>query len=288
MEERDGSEMRKVKQRSTSIMGTGFHLREQADGGESGKVLVSVRRGEEFVDGEIQLRVRREENVGDIMKADEFHNSVFLILPIFPVVPVFIVDESVHLNRESMPQLGGRRGSHVFLILLIFLVCLVVLADRSLRINVVLPPWLGGIQESHVFLVLFVSFVILAFLVDGSLCLSRLGRRRGSITVWCSISAKIGCIATAFSGLDTLWLVDIHLLYICRLCKPKLIVCTRPVKHRHGPLDLRGRIPSRKLIVGLAFLLLVMWRMWIGGEWVLRLTNSRGNIYQVSRGLSHL
>ena len=53
VEERDGSEMRKVKQRSASIMGMGFRLREWADGGKSRKVLVSVQRGEEFVDGEI-------------------------------------------------------------------------------------------------------------------------------------------------------------------------------------------------------------------------------------------
>ena len=75
MEERDGSETRKVKQRSASIMGMEFCLRERGVGDESGKVLVSVRRSEEFVNGEIQLRVRREENVGDVVETDEFCNK---------------------------------------------------------------------------------------------------------------------------------------------------------------------------------------------------------------------
>ena len=66
--------MRKVKQRSASIMGMEFRLREQGIGDESGKVPVSVWRGEEFVNGEIQLRVRREENVGDVMETDKFCN----------------------------------------------------------------------------------------------------------------------------------------------------------------------------------------------------------------------
>ena len=75
VEERDGSETRKVKQRSASIMGMEFCLRERGVGDESGKVLVSVQRSEEFVNGEIQLRVRREENVGDVMETDEFCNK---------------------------------------------------------------------------------------------------------------------------------------------------------------------------------------------------------------------
>ena len=79
VEERDGSEMRKVKQERSSIMGTGFHLREQGIGDESGKVPVLVWRSEEFVNGEIRLRVRRQENVGDVVKANEFHNITLLI-----------------------------------------------------------------------------------------------------------------------------------------------------------------------------------------------------------------
>ena len=43
-----------------------FCLREQGIGGECGKVLVLVQRGEEFVDEEIWVSVGREENVGDI------------------------------------------------------------------------------------------------------------------------------------------------------------------------------------------------------------------------------
>ena len=79
VEERDGSETRKVKQRSASIMGMEFRLRERGVGDESGKVPVSVWRSKEFVNGEIWLRVRREENVGDVVKANEFHNITLLI-----------------------------------------------------------------------------------------------------------------------------------------------------------------------------------------------------------------
>ena len=78
VEERDGSETRKVKQGRSSIMEMGFHLREQGIGDKSGKVPVLVRRSEEFVNGEIRLRVRRQENVGDVVKADKFRNKISL------------------------------------------------------------------------------------------------------------------------------------------------------------------------------------------------------------------
>ena len=79
VEEQDGSEMRKVKQGRSSIMGTGFCLRERGIGDESGKVPVLVWRSEEFVNGEIWLRVRRQEKVGDVVKANEFHNITLLV-----------------------------------------------------------------------------------------------------------------------------------------------------------------------------------------------------------------
>ena len=78
MEERDGSETEKVKQRSAPITGTGFHLRKQGVGDKCGKVSVSVQQGKEFINGEIWLRVRGEENVGNIVEADKFHNSLGL------------------------------------------------------------------------------------------------------------------------------------------------------------------------------------------------------------------
>ena len=56
-------------------MGTEFRLRERGVGDECGKVLVSVWRGEEFVNGKIQLGVRGKENVGDIMERHEFRNT---------------------------------------------------------------------------------------------------------------------------------------------------------------------------------------------------------------------
>ena len=74
VEERDRSETRKVKQRSASIMGTEFCLREQGVGDKRGKVPITVRQGEEFVDGEVWLGVGGKENVGDIVEAGEFHN----------------------------------------------------------------------------------------------------------------------------------------------------------------------------------------------------------------------
>ena len=78
VEEQNGLETRKVKQRSTSKDRMEFCLREQGVGDERGKVPVSVRQGKEFINGKIQLRVRREENVGDIVEPDEFRNSSLL------------------------------------------------------------------------------------------------------------------------------------------------------------------------------------------------------------------
>ena len=53
-------------ERSASKSGMEFHLRERGIGDECGKVPVLIWGGEEFADEEIQVSVRREENVGDI------------------------------------------------------------------------------------------------------------------------------------------------------------------------------------------------------------------------------
>ena len=57
MEEQNGLETRKVKQRSASKDRTEFCLREQGVGDERGKVPVSVRQGKEFINGKILLRL---------------------------------------------------------------------------------------------------------------------------------------------------------------------------------------------------------------------------------------
>ena len=54
-------------EKNTSKNGMEFHLREQGVGDESGKVLILVQRGKEFIDRKIQVSVRREENVRDIV-----------------------------------------------------------------------------------------------------------------------------------------------------------------------------------------------------------------------------
>ena len=56
-----------MKQEGATKNGTEFCLREQGIGDKCGLVLKSVRRGKEFVDGEIWWVVRREENVGYIV-----------------------------------------------------------------------------------------------------------------------------------------------------------------------------------------------------------------------------
>ena len=65
VEERDGSRTRKVKQEDASIIGTGFRLRGVWD--ECGQIGVSVRRGEEIVDGEIGSSIGGKENVGYVV-----------------------------------------------------------------------------------------------------------------------------------------------------------------------------------------------------------------------------
>ena len=67
---------RKAKQGNSSKSRTGFCLREWGIGDECGKVPVPVWRSEEFVNGEIQLGVRRKENVGDVVEGHEFHNII--------------------------------------------------------------------------------------------------------------------------------------------------------------------------------------------------------------------
>ena len=54
---------------------TVFYLREWGIGDECGKVMKLVQWCEEFCDGDVWRSIRGEENVGDIMKADEFCNS---------------------------------------------------------------------------------------------------------------------------------------------------------------------------------------------------------------------
>ena len=52
-----------------------FHLREQGIGDECGKVTKPIWWGKEFHDGDMQRFVRGEENVGDVVKANKFHND---------------------------------------------------------------------------------------------------------------------------------------------------------------------------------------------------------------------
>ena len=56
-------------------MGTGFRSGERGVDDECGQIPMSVRRGEEFVDGEIGCSIGREENVGDVVQGYEFHNT---------------------------------------------------------------------------------------------------------------------------------------------------------------------------------------------------------------------
>ena len=71
MEERNGS-----REDNASKSRTGFHLREQGIRDECGLVPKLVRRGEEFVDGEVQRVVGRKENVGDVVEGHKFCNII--------------------------------------------------------------------------------------------------------------------------------------------------------------------------------------------------------------------
>ena len=53
-----------------------FHLRKQGIGNECGKVVVPVQWSEEFHKGDVQRFIKKEENVGDIVKANEFCNTL--------------------------------------------------------------------------------------------------------------------------------------------------------------------------------------------------------------------
>ena len=74
MEERNGS-----REDNASKSRTGFHLREQGIRDECGLVPKLVRRGEEFVDGEVRQVVGRKENVGDVVEGHEFRNITLLV-----------------------------------------------------------------------------------------------------------------------------------------------------------------------------------------------------------------
>ena len=73
VEEQNGLETRKVKQRSTSKDRMEFCLREQGVGDERGKVPVSVRQGKEFINGKILL------HLGLVTSRSSYTGSVFKV-----------------------------------------------------------------------------------------------------------------------------------------------------------------------------------------------------------------
>ena len=93
---------KKGEREDASKNGMGFHLWGRDLWNECGKVLVPVRRGKEFINGQIRQIVRGKENVGYVMKGYEFHNITSLVRLIHQI-------RKCHRPKKLLCQ-GGQGG----------------------------------------------------------------------------------------------------------------------------------------------------------------------------------